>query len=418
MIKIIRESEFYKHILTIISGSTLAQLIPLISEPILVRLFTPVEFGVLALFLAVASVFSAVATARYEMAIVLPKKDEIAINILALSLFISIIMSLFSALIIALFGSQIADLAGSKELITFLKWVPLFVLVSGVFQSFNQWATRKKYFANIAVSKLSQSSTNAAVSIGSGWAGANALGLISGQLSGWTIASFPLIYKFYKNDKKLLSSITKTQIRIQAKEHRDFPRINSAHIISDIGQQSMVSFLISALFSDRILGFYSRMIRIVKVPAGFIGTAVGQVFYQKASEQWQKDHNIRFLLISNMKLMAAIGTPMFIILALFGPQIFGFVLGDEWAIAGVYAQILTPWLLLNFIISPFTHIPLITNQQKKFFVLSLSINMLIVLAFILTYYIQGNIETALIMISTIQVIFHVYLAWWFWKISA
>ena len=78
MINKIRASEFNRHVAAILSGSTLAQLIPLISEPILVRFFTPVEFGILALFLAVATIFSSVATARYEMAIVLPKRDELA----------------------------------------------------------------------------------------------------------------------------------------------------------------------------------------------------------------------------------------------------------------------------------------------------------------------------------------------------
>jgi len=159
------------------------------------------------------------------------------------------------------------------------------------------------------------------------------------------------------------------------------------------------------------------MIRIVKVPAGFIGTAVGQVFYQKASEQWQKDYNIRPLLLKNMKIMSLIGIPIFTVLALFGPQIFAFVLGKQWAIAGSYAQILTPWLLLNFMISPFTDIPLIANKQKKFFLLSLGMNIMVVLAFVIGYYINESIETAFIFISVFQVIFHLYLAYWFWNIS-
>ncbi len=417
MINKIRESEFNRHVVAILSGSTLAQLIPLISEPILVRLFTPVEFGILALFLAVATIFSSIATARYEMAIVLPKRDEMAINLLFLSLFITIIMSLFSGIIVWLFGAEIVSIANSPELLDFLKWVPLYVLFAGIFQSFNQWATRKKYFNNVAVSKLSQSSTNASISIATGWGGWNALGLIWGQLSGWFAASLPLIFKFYKRDRNLIASVNKKEMVLQAKEHKDFPQINSAHILSDIGQQSLVSFLIANLFTDKVLGFYSRMIRIVKVPAGFIGTAVGQVFYQKASEQWQEEKNIRPLFLKNMKIMAIIGLPIFILLALFGQEIFGFVLGKEWAIAGFYAQILTPWLLLNFMISPFTHIPLIVNQQKKFFILSLVMNIMVVLAFALGYYINGNIETALILISIFQVIFHLYLGSWFWKIA-
>jgi len=417
VIRKIRESEFNRHVAAILSGSTLAQLIPLMSEPILVRFFTPVEFGVLALFLAVATIFSSIATARYEMAIVLPKRDELAINVLFLSLFITLGMSLFSGIIVWLFSDNIISIANSPGLLGFLKWIPLYVLFAGVFQSFNQWATRKKYFNNVAASKLSQSSANASVSIATGWLGWNALGLIWGQLSGWFAASLPLFFKFYRKDRKLVAHVNKKEMLLQAKEYKDFPQINSAHILSDIGQQSLVSFLIANLFTDKVLGFYSRMIRIVKVPAGFIGTAVGQVFYQKASEQWQAEGNIRPLFLKNMKIMAILGIPIFLALASFGPQIFGFVLGKEWAIAGSYAQILTPWLMLNFIISPFTDIPLIAGQQKKFFILSLVMNILVVLAFAIGYYINGRIETAFILISAFQVIFHLYLAFWFWKIA-
>lgn len=418
MIKGLRKSDFFGPVLTIMSGSTLAQLIPLFTEPFLVRLFSPVEFGILALFLAVATLFSSIATARYEMAIVLPKSDKTAINILALSLSIVLLMTIVSGLVILFFGAQISLWADSPELLGFLKWVPLFVLFSGLFQSFNQWATRRKYYRNIAASKMSQSSTNAAVSLGTGFMGMNAIGLIWGQLSGWMMASFPLVFKFWKKDKALLSSVNRTEMIQQAKEYSDFPKINSAHVLSDIGQQSLVNFIIARFFGDATLGFYSRMIRIVKVPAGFIGAAMGQVFYQRASEQWQKDENIRPILKQQVKPMLFLGIPIFAILAAFGPQIFGFVLTEEWTIAGRYAQLLSPWLFLNFLISPFTTIPLITHQQKKFFIMSVGMNVFMVLAFLMGYYYFNAIESALIMISIIQVVFHLYLAYWFYQISA
>jgi O-antigen/teichoic acid export membrane protein len=411
------QSDFYKSVLTILSGSTLAQLIPLATEPLLVRLFTPLEFGILALFLSVATIFSSVATARYEMAIVLPKTDQSAINILFLALLISVFMSLFSAAIVWFFGASISTWVHTPELIDFLFWVPLFVLIAGVFQSFNLWATRKKYFRNMAVSKVSQSSSNAAVSLGSGWMGANALGLISGQMTGWFVAGIPLFYKFWKRDRKLISQVSIPQIKEEAKTHSDFPKVNSLHVLSDMGQQSLFSFIIARLFSGSILGFYSRMIRIVKVPAGFIGGAVGQVFYQKASELWQKDQNIRPLFVSQLKMMLALGLPIFGVLALWGPEIFGFVLTEEWAIAGLYAQILSPWLFFNFAISPFTHIPLIAGKQKRFFLLSLSLNIGVLLALIGGYFINQEIETALYLVSTLQVAFHLFLMIWFYRIS-
>jgi O-antigen/teichoic acid export membrane protein len=410
-------SEFNKSVATILGGSTLAQLIPLGSEIILVRLFTPVEFGILALFLAVATIFSSVAGLRYEQAIVLAKEDSSAINILILSMGIAVIIALLSGIIVYFFGNLIASWVDAALLNQYLKWAPLYILVFGVFQSFNLWATRKKYYRRIAGSKISQSGSNALVAIGSGWKGAQAGGLIAGHIVGGLFASMPLVWKFWKQDRHLLSLVSWEGIKEEAIKHKDFPRINSLHILSDIGQQSIFSTLIARLYGSGVLGFYSRMIRIVKVPAGFIGSAVGQVFYQTAIEEWQKSKNIRPAFSKQLKKMIYLGIPIFALLAIWGPEIFGFVLTEKWEIAGKYAQILSPWMFLNFIVSPFTYIPLIAEKQQRFFTISLVMNLSVIASLLVAYALNDHFETALYFLCTVQVIFHSYLLYWLYKIA-
>ena len=59
-------------------GAALAQLIPLAAMPLISRLYTPADFGVLASILAAATILSPLATGRYELAIVLPPEDGTA----------------------------------------------------------------------------------------------------------------------------------------------------------------------------------------------------------------------------------------------------------------------------------------------------------------------------------------------------
>lgn len=68
------KSEFNKNIFTLLSGTIIAQAIPIAISPILTRIYTPDDFGVFALFLAISSVFGSISTAKYELAIALPKK--------------------------------------------------------------------------------------------------------------------------------------------------------------------------------------------------------------------------------------------------------------------------------------------------------------------------------------------------------
>ena len=54
--------------------------------PVLTRLYGPEAFGFLALFTSITSIIGVVACMRCELAIMLPKTDEEAANLLGLSL--------------------------------------------------------------------------------------------------------------------------------------------------------------------------------------------------------------------------------------------------------------------------------------------------------------------------------------------
>lgn len=83
------QSEFSRNVLTLMTGTSIAQAIPLAISPILTRIYTPEDFGIFALYMSVASMIAVTATGRYELAIMLPKKDDDAMNIVALSIVIS-----------------------------------------------------------------------------------------------------------------------------------------------------------------------------------------------------------------------------------------------------------------------------------------------------------------------------------------
>ena len=93
-----------RHVLTLLTGTGLAQLIALAAAPLLSRLYTPEDFGVFALYLSVVSLLAILATGRYELAIVLPEDDDDARHLLALALLISLVVSAASLGLVLLFG--------------------------------------------------------------------------------------------------------------------------------------------------------------------------------------------------------------------------------------------------------------------------------------------------------------------------
>ena len=65
-----------------------------------------------------------------------------------------------------------------------------------------------------------------------------------------------------------------------------------------------------------------------------------------------------------------------------GQPLFVFVFGEQWQESGRLSEIMAPWLMLNFVSSPLTIIPLVLEQQKKFFFIGISASIFQVLGFL------------------------------------
>ena len=88
----LKSSKYLKNILVLSSGVGISQLIPLIALPFLTRFFSPYDFGILAIFLALTQLIAISSTLRLEMAVVLPKKNTDA-AILCLNAFVLLVIT-------------------------------------------------------------------------------------------------------------------------------------------------------------------------------------------------------------------------------------------------------------------------------------------------------------------------------------
>src|SRR5688500_14561464 len=107
--KILPKGEFSKNVLTLLMGTGIAQIIPIAMAPVISRIYSPEDVGVFTVFLSISTIFSVIATARYELAIILPKSDEDAFTIVFLSLAINLIISSLLFIIVLFFNQNICN---------------------------------------------------------------------------------------------------------------------------------------------------------------------------------------------------------------------------------------------------------------------------------------------------------------------
>jgi len=411
------DSEFKKNFLALFTGTTAAQAVAFLFEPIISRLYLPEEFAVFELYVAFVMMIGSIVTLRYEMAIILPKKKHKAINLMGLSFLVTVIISLLSLIVFSLFGTSISSLLNNEEIISYLWLIPIGVFVFGTYRSLYYWFMRKKNFVLIGTSKITESSTKAVMTTFFGYIHLSSFGLVIGQFMGQLFSVLPLLRKLIKQDWNLLRFITWKQIKQQAKEYSVFPKVNVPQTIIDMLQLSGVVFIISAFFTPDILGQYSKAIRIMVIPLSLIGTSINQVFYQKAASIYQKGENLRAQTIKLSILIAAISIPFIIIGLIYSPQIFAFVLGDNWFQAGVMASIMIPWFFLKFVLSVALSIPIIVNEQKTFLSISIIGNILLIISVVAGGIYYQDIYKTLYLLTWSQVVYNILLAGWLYKIA-
>ncbi len=403
------KSEFSRNVLTLMSGTTIAQAIPIAISPILTRIYTPEDFGLFALYMSIASIIALVATARYELAIMLPKKDEDAVNIVVLSIIISFFVSLISLIIVFIFNDQITNLLGSSDISNWLYFIPITVLLTGIYQSFNYWLNRKKQYKRLATSRVVQSGTTAFTNLGMGFNGFGSSGLILGGVLGQGVATAILGKMIYKENRYRLKKTKKLKIFALIKRYKKLPIYNLPNALIDGLRLSGINVLIAKFFTTATLGQFSLAWKMVQTPMSLIGSSLSQVFFQKLSSSSKGD--LYKILITFILKASIISAPIFLFIYIFAEDIFIFVFGKNWKLAGEAASVMTPWLFLNFIASAIANLFIVLNKQE--IVLFVSIIYMILPISILIFFNNLDFIYLLNLISigmSIVLVFYILLA--------
>lgn len=397
MLKFLK-SEFSKNVITLTTGTTIAQAIPLLIAPILTRIYTPEDFGVLAFFSALSFVFGAIANGSYEFAIVLPKKDGDAINLAALSAIISFSFSLFLFMIVLFFHNYIAKLLGNKDLSFWLYFVPLSVIAIAWFNVLNYYNTRLKNFKVIAKANVIKAIALAIIQVPLGFLKVGVIGLVSGQILSFFSGNFKMSSELLKK-KRLFST---NRMKKMGKRYINFPKFSVWSTLANTLSLNVSNILISLIYSTQLLGFFSLVNRALGMPSSLIGNSIGQVFFQQASKEKQQTNNTISIFKSTFKKLVLIGIPVFTLIFFFVEDIFAFVFGEEWRIAGYYTKLLTPMFFIRFLSSTLSQILNIFEKQKIALLINIILLITIVSLLFSAKFLKLEFDTLLIFWSAIM----------------
>lgn len=344
----IMHGSFIRHVFILSGASVLAQLINIASMPVLSRLYSPEDFGVLSLFSSVVSLLATVSGFRYYLVLPLVRRERYVHAVVWLSVFLQVAFTLMVTLVAFLLGN---NLGGTRYgvLFPYRYIIPLCILAIGVYSMAVQWAIREKAFSLIAQTKLTQVLTGCVVKIGGAFICKSPIGLLLGHVAAQGCGGITLIR--YLTRKNGFPAINLVAMKRAALSYRNMCLIDTPGALLNMAGAYMLPLIIAYFYADDVVGSFSMAQNLLILPGVIVGNAIGQVFSQKAAEAYYNG-TLGDLTGRTFELLARVGLFPVLVCSLFAPEIFTFALGKQWREAGYFASILGPWIAVNFIYSP------------------------------------------------------------------
>ena len=356
--RLLPTNPFARGVSVLVGGAAGAQLVTVLAAPLLTRLYSPEDFGLVAVYASLLALLRVVSSLRYELAIPLPEDDAEAANVAALSLILVGVSTLLTGALIMQLNRPIAEVLGAPQLASFLWLLPVGVLLGGAYTVFDYWSIRTKRFSAIAATKLWQALATIAIQLTAFTLGGIALlfAQVAGQGVGTTRLGRPALASAG------FQQVSWRGILHAARRYRRFPLYTtSAGLINTAGHQ-LPPLLFAAFFSASAAGLYALAHRLLMLPTSLVGGAIGNVFFSQAAET-HRTQKLTTLYASLQDRLIHFGLPPTLTLVIAAPRLFAFIFGEEWRMAGTFAQWLALGVFGSFVVSPLSMIFTVLEKQ-------------------------------------------------------
>ena len=353
-------SPYIKNILSVAFGTIIAQIIPIVTGPILTRIYAPEDYGIFGIYMSIVSICVTIASARYDLAIFIPKNLDDSKRILVITILISAIFSCFLFFLILIFKQNIIIFLNLNGLESWLLTVPFIVFFISIYQNYLYWLNKIKNYKNLNLFRILNSGLQSFYNLLYGFFKFKSIGLILSLLLSQSIITF----FYFKNIKKFFKLNNINRIKILMIKYKNFPLYSLPSTLSgEIGAQ-IPTILLMYYFNQAITGYYILATKMIALPFSILGNSIATVYRQEAIEEYNLNGNCKEIYIKTLRKLFIISIcPVLIIM--FGSEwLFSFYFGIKWKIAGKIASYLSVLVFFQLLSSPMADTILFVNGQK------------------------------------------------------
>lgn len=334
------------------SGTAAGQLVSLILMPIITRLYSPAEYGVLGIFTALVTILGSVVGLKFEAAILLPERDRtgqhtvqglVRLSIVCVSLASGVLLLLAVILLIFWDGGPFASLGGALLL------VPFGTFMAGISLTLTVLATREGEYRRLSKVPALKKLSSGGLQIGGGLAGLGVVGLLAGALTQSIVTIAILLRGRIRSfGKAVFGARPKNELKQLMSEYRDFPLINApTALLNTLAWNSQIVVL-AWFYLPVDVGLYSLAMAVVGLPLNVILSSVSQVYLRESAARRGEPARARALFVRLLIGLFLVSIPVFIGLFFASQYLIGPLFGSGWDSAGLIASALLPLLWGRF----------------------------------------------------------------------
>ena len=364
--KLNAQGGFLKAVSVLVGGTAFAQLIGFLCLPILTRLYTPEDYSVLGVYVAIVAILAVISCLRFDIAIPIPENENDGKALLLLSFLSNTIFSIILYAVLFISYPYIQHYKIIDQLSYWIWLIPLGVFVSGLYSALQFWATRHKRFKDIAKTRMTQAISGNTASLAGGMFSVGFGGLIVGQFLNFSGG----LFKLAVSAKKDLAVVKSSPLKATFAKYSNFPKYSTFEALANVSAIQLPLILLASYIIGPAVGYLMLAMKVLGVPMGLIGSAFSQVYLANANQHLERKTLYSYTKSIIFKIFKITIVP-FVVLAIISPFVFGYIFGDNWNNVGYYILAMLPWYFMQILSSPVSMSLHVIGEQKKALIVQL-----------------------------------------------
>jgi lipopolysaccharide exporter len=337
-------SFFIRNVATLVSGNILAQLIGVVTVPLVSRIYSQEAFGEYSIFVSTGSIAACLSSLGLTSAIMIPKDDRKGEAVVCTGFLTQLLVATVFLTLALIFRPHLTVFAtripyGGACLLLYA-----YLLLTNLSALLSTYANRQKKYRVLFWNSLIGSLATLFITLPLGLLGWGSLGFITAQILGLLVANTQMIVR--SNPFRQVPRLR--QVLGIYREFREFIAFQfPSNLISNFSVQ-LPNQMFAANFGTVALGGYAMCQRLMGYPIRFIGAPVGTVFFRTAAQYRHEGKDLGRFTFAMISRIMLIGYLPVVLLMVYGDRLFMIILGKQWREAGLFASVLAVQYLLIF----------------------------------------------------------------------